>query len=427
MSARDATPAVRAPTFDASACAAALDAAMARALPDPTPEAAARGALEALIGATRSTRGSILRLDPATACLTLIAGTGIPDHLLGQLLRPRPRSIAYWVYRNREGLLLQGRVNDARFEASAGAENIESSLCLSILGEAGPVGVLNLARSSDRGAFTEEDLHALSGLVDHLGKALETLFSAEFGRQCLRQIADLEGPRSLSRLAHGVTETRAFEFALAKRPGLRLAADRCERVALDGGLHALMMADAPGTATGAAALSGFLHGLFSGFSVTERSARGMAARLDAEVRVRSGIPASGSMWIAFLSPRGEVRSCAAGAPRPLWVPADGSPIQSLEAGGPPLGAGSDEAYEEESFRMLPGDLLVAVSDGVLDARDPTDSPFGRAALEERVARQHRDSLERLVAGILEAAADHGRHTRPADDQVVLAVRYTAGR
>lgn len=415
-------------TVDVEACASALDVALARTLPDPGPAAAARAGLEALMSSTGASRGSVMRLDPTNACLTLIAGSGIPDHLLGQPMRPRPRSIAYWVYRNHEGLLLQGRVNDSRFESGEGADQIESSLCVSIMGTTTVVGVLSLARSAERAPFTDGDLRAISSLVDRLGSALETLFMAQLGSQCALQIAELEGPRSLSRLSPGLTETRAYEFAFTKRPGLKLGADRCERVSLPDGVHALMMTDVPGFGARAAALSGFLHGLFSGLAVTERSARGLAGRLHAELDGRNGAQVQASMWIAFLSPRGDVRSCAAGGPAPLWVPADDSPVQRLSAGGPPLGsASSAEAYLEETFKLLPGDLLVAVSDGVLEMRDPTDAPFSPRALEDLVAQHRRDPLDRLIGRILEAVAEHGRQAEPADDQVVLAVRYTAGR
>jgi len=414
-------------TVDAGACAA-LDAALTRMFPEADPVATARVALEALVYATGSSRGSILRMDPMTACLTLVAGSGIPDHLLGQLIRPRPRSIAYWVYRNQEGLLLQGRVKDARFEASEGADDIESSLCVSIMGSHSAVGVLSLARSPERPPFTDGDLHAISSLVDRLGGTLETLFMAELGTQCAQQIADLEGPRSLSRMAPGLTETHAWEFAVSKRPGLRLGADRCERVTLADGVQALMMADVPGFGAGAAALSGLVQGLFSGLALSERSARGMAGGIHAELAARAAAQAQVSMWIAFLSPRGDVRSCAAGGPAPLWVPADDSPVQRIGAGGPPLGGASDpEEYVEESFRLLPGDLLVAVSDGVLDMRDPTDAPFGARAVADLVAEHRRDALDRLIGCILGAVDEHGRQAQPADDQVVLAIRYTAGR
>jgi sigma-B regulation protein RsbU (phosphoserine phosphatase) len=168
--------------------------------------------------------------------------------------------------------------------------------------------------------------------------------------------------------------------------------------------------------------------LFSGLALSERSARGMAGRIHTELGARAAARAQASMWIAFLSPRGDVRSCTAGGPPPLWVPADDSPVQRIGAGGPPLGSADDpETYVEESFRLLPGDLLVAVSDGVLDMRDPTDAPFGPRAVADLVAQHRRDALDRLIGCILGAVDEHARQAQPADDQVVLAIRYTAGR
>jgi serine phosphatase RsbU (regulator of sigma subunit) len=76
------------------------------------------------------------------------------------------------------------------------------------------------------------------------------------------------------------------------------------------------------------------------------------------------------------------------------------------------------------LRLLPGDVVVAVSDGLLQAQDATGQPFGFERLSELLSEQRRQPLDRMVETICRAALDFTGHPRPPDDVLVFALRYS---
>jgi serine phosphatase RsbU (regulator of sigma subunit) len=96
----------------------------------------------------------------------------------------------------------------------------------------------------------------------------------------------------------------------------------------------------------------------------------------------------------------------------VLVRADGT-SERLPSTGLPLGAGWGNSWDEGTVRMRPGDALVSVSDGVLDAFDGTLESLDAV---EALVRGAGDS-----AGIVRAISDAVAGQAP-DDVSVLALR-----
>ena len=132
-------------------------------------------------------------------------------------------------------------------------------------------------------------------------------------------------------------------------------------------------------------------------------------------------------YIAFGSSAGTLRYALAGQPPPL-LRRDGASIETLCMPNHrlPLGALKLGGHRVLEIDMRPGDLLLAYSDGVVEAQSPAGELFG----EERLARVLADS----PAHSPQAAVDHvlaeietftAGHT-PYDDVTLLATRRTSG-
>ena len=88
---------------------------------------------------------------------------------------------------------------------------------------------------------------------------------------------------------------------------------------------------------------------------------------------------------------GEFRYVSAGHPGPVHLPSGADPV-ILESRGTPIGLAED-AYEERSVRLEAGDRLYLYSDGVPEAMDPVDKPFGDARLLEAIGRGRSEPLQ----------------------------------
>lgn len=116
-----------------------------------------------------------------------------------------------------------------------------------------------------------------------------------------------------------------------------------------------------------------------------------------------------------------------GHPAPLLVTAAGE-ARELECQGSLLGQFPDPLAGAERVRLGPGDVMVFVTDGVLEARAPRPaeepgpiSLFGYDGLTSAVTAAPRDSADGLARAIQEAALDFAGGTL-TDDLAVLVVR-----
>jgi sigma-B regulation protein RsbU (phosphoserine phosphatase) len=117
---------------------------------------------------------------------------------------------------------------------------------------------------------------------------------------------------------------------------------------------------------------------------------------------------------------GELVLASAGHDAPVLLRGDGTrTLLSFEGGGP-LGFEADVAFPLWTGRLAAGDTLLLYTDGVTEAFDPDDQPFGEermlAALDP--ARSARAQCEALVA----AAHAYAGKAPQSDDITVLALR-----
>jgi phosphoserine phosphatase RsbU/P len=134
-----------------------------------------------------------------------------------------------------------------------------------------------------------------------------------------------------------------------------------------------------------------------------------------------------TLFVAILDHEGVVRALNAGHSEPfLWRAADRS-ISSIVKCGPALGMIADEVYgAHEPLAMQAGDVLVAYTDGLTEARTPgsEDDFFGeeglKQALDESAARGL--SAREICTHVAEAALAKSHGKREDDITVVVARR-----
>jgi phosphoserine phosphatase RsbU/P len=104
-------------------------------------------------------------------------------------------------------------------------------------------------------------------------------------------------------------------------------------------------------------------------------------------------------------------------------PSKHSDFITLDATGPVVGVFEDgeDLYSDHSFVLQPGATLLAVSDGVIEARREGEL-FGMDRLAEVAAKLRERSLEDLACGIAREAAAFALN-RVIDDMAVLAVTF----
>ena len=106
--------------------------------------------------------------------------------------------------------------------------------------------------------------------------------------------------------------------------------------------------------------------------------------------------------------------------RPLLV-RDGE-VTPMKARGLPLGMRAGIEYREESFGLQPGDVLVLMTDGIIEAHDSHGAMYGDSGQLEQVLLGFTPemSAEAMVDAIISDAIDYGAGDREDDMTTVVA-------
>jgi serine phosphatase RsbU (regulator of sigma subunit) len=121
-----------------------------------------------------------------------------------------------------------------------------------------------------------------------------------------------------------------------------------------------------------------------------------------------------------------LRSTGAGAIPPLLRRANGE-IVWLETIGFPLGAFDGARYNEIETVLAPGDMLLMLSDGIVEAMNNQREMFGFGRLAHTLGDIAPDAdAHRALTTVVEAVRRHCGAVEPQDDITLVVVRVLAG-
>ena len=150
------------------------------------------------------------------------------------------------------------------------------------------------------------------------------------------------------------------------------------------------------------------------------------AQVNRELCGGQGEPPMTALFFARIDPqRDELAYCNAGLPAPLVLRRDGA-VESLQQGGPMLGALPEAGYDAGRITLDPGDTLIAYSDGVVECRNPRDEEFDTKRLSIAAGAASGGSASQTLFSTLGAVLDFAGGCSPADDLTLMAVRRLEG-
>ena len=137
-----------------------------------------------------------------------------------------------------------------------------------------------------------------------------------------------------------------------------------------------------------------------------------------------------SLFVTLLAGIYEVNSgrlflCNAGHDAPLCRRADGRIEPLAAASGPPLCVLDEFPYAVEEYRLAAGDVLLAFTDGITEARNAGGEIYGAARLRKTLAELPVGAAaEPLVAALHDDLVGFVGEAEAADDLAILAIRCT---
>jgi serine phosphatase RsbU (regulator of sigma subunit) len=234
-------------------------------------------------------------------------------------------------------------------------------------------------------------------------------------------------------LAHGIQKTlvppiqlRTSQFELYGRsdPSDKVGGDLVDALPLEDGSAVAYIADIAGHGLQAGILMGMLKtaartALLDGCPTEPQAV--LPSLMERLNRVLPGVKEP-QMYATFaglrLNPDGSVFYALAAHPPILHYRAQAK-FEHISAEQYPLGLLPVDGFSAEATTMNSGDLLIAVTDGILETCNESQDEFGLMRLQELITMHAANELSVMADAILNAARAFGKQV---DDQTLLLVR-----
>ncbi len=205
-------------------------------------------------------------------------------------------------------------------------------------------------------------------------------------------------------------------------PAREIGGDYYDFLDLGPGRLGVLLADVSGKGVAAALLTANLQASFRGqLELGMKLPRALLASVNKLFYESTPAEYFATMFFAeYRDQTRELRYINCGHPAALLMRASGA-TQHRHATALPIGVFGAWKCEEKTVKMAPGDLLVAFSDGVLEAGVESGEEFGQERLIEAMLAARKSDLEPLLDSILDDVLRFSPEVQ-SDDVTLVALR-----
>src|SRR5271163_3486733 len=285
---------------------------------------------------------------------------------------------------------------DARYIRCDTGLDTRSELVVPLLLQDRLIGVLDLESMQPR-AFTAENERMLTKLGSYIAVALENARLYEEARENqLRLQDDLNTAREIQRqlLPHGARGVPGLDLAAAYVPARELGGDFYDFLPYGEGKLALALGDVSGKGTAAALYGALAIGMLREHVVAHNCppAEMLATLNDRLSGGRLEARFIAMLFAVYDAPTRQLTLANAGCPYPLLL--RNGQVSELHLEGVPLGLFPGIVYDEHTCNLLPGDVVVFASDGIVESDNASGEEFGPERLSQVLAASGPDDDSR---------------------------------
>jgi len=286
------------------------------------------------------------------------------------------------------------------------------------------LGILHVDAETALGYFTQDDLDLLQGLASQAGIALHLIglhhrllarerldYDLRLARQIQRNLLPREPPK-----------VSGLDFAVHYEPAFHVGGDFYDFLWLDPTRLAMVVGDVSGKAISGALFMARVTSEIRFAAPVESHPRRIIQRVN---RALSEVAEDGMfVTMVFLSldlTQQVLRFSNAGHTTPLLLRGGRvTPLEYAEARCLPVGVEARVEVAEAQVKLLPGDVLVLYTDGIIEARSMAGEFYGVERLHavlERSGGSARQVLEAVLGDLDKFVEDAPQ----ADDQTVVCL------
>ncbi len=347
-----------------------------------------------------------------------------------------------------EVLMVNDLSADARFLRSVDASSgyhTEQVLCVPMRAERRVIGALQLLNKP--GGFTEDDA-GLVGLLAHFAASAiesERLRKEAESARLLRHELDLARDVQARLLPQDVPVVKGLAMAGCCRPAKLVGGDYYDLLRLEDGRFAFTLGDVSGKGIAAAVMMASIQTLLrsllqhtvahhAGQQMLGRSLADAVTELNRALYESSTADRYSTLFCGVVDlERMQMTYVNAGHVMPLLLRngENRGEVVGLEGGGLPIGLLPIATYEQMIVRLEPGDTILVVSDGIMEACNAMgefwdDSRVGEVLRRHCVGSADADAAHSAIARLPEVLCAEvdawAAGAEQYDDMTVVAVR-----
>jgi sigma-B regulation protein RsbU (phosphoserine phosphatase) len=316
-------------------------------------------------------------------------------------------------------------VRDVRDDSRYVAMNPEtrSELIVPLFHKGRIIGVLDLEHTR-MGFFNEEHERVLTTLAAQVAIAIE---NARLYQEVRAQERQLERDISMARevqlrlLPLTPPETAHAEMAVRFLPARTIGGDLYDFVEYGPGQTAIVLGDVSGKAAPAALFAALVSGIMRSAAQQQPGPAEMLALLNEAIQERKLESQYVTLLFAVWNDENRTLQVAnSGAVQPVVCRAGES--FTVRAEGFPLGMFPDASYDELTVAGEPGDVVIFVSDGILDAENAEGEMYGSERLADLLCSRRENSAREIADAILADVARFLGERDHFDDETIIVLK-----
>lgn len=299
---------------------------------------------------------------------------------------------------------------------------------------------------------SSDQLAALANSFNSMTESIEKLIEEQKQKQRLENELVIAHEVQAQLFPRRVAEMEALEVHGFCRPARTVSGDYYDFLPMTSDRMLLAVGDISGKGISAALLMATVHSAVRAYAIESIpmfqnmarepaaliSAGGSSGSLTSELHAVQASPSAmlsllnhqlyestppekyATLFLALYDGKRRTLAYSNGGHLPPLILGEDGKVRRLEQGGMPVGLFDGMSYEESSVRFVPGEILLAYSDGVTEPESDFGE-FGEQRLLELVQENRHLPLER-ISEIVTAAVDDwiGANEQPDDVTLVLA-------
>jgi sigma-B regulation protein RsbU (phosphoserine phosphatase) len=350
-------------------------------------------------------------------------------HGVGELRIPAGQGIVGSCISQGEILLSNNAQSDKRLWRSVDDSTgyrTNSVLCVPLVHETAVIGALQVLNKP--GGFTDEDVEVVRLMAVYAASAIQT--------EALRQEANMARLLQHELTMAATVQQRLFpleseravkglEYAGLCRPAKFVGGDYYDFLSLPGNIFALTLGDVSGKGMSAAVLMASIQTLLR--ALLRRYPQEIAAattELNEALYQSSTADRYSTLFCATVNPASKTMTYVNAGHIPPFIVRHGGSIERPGEGDMPVGLINFATYRQHVIAMDPGDLLVCVSDGVLEAQNENGELWEESRLESSLYELRDGPVREVAARLLQRLDQFVGAVEQFDDITIVIARMS---